>query len=87
MRQDLIRKVQEGTHAIENDGTLEQLNIVLLNCFPTDITGDDYFNDKYFLKNDSIEMSLRWYTGDTTKLPTIKVTEFFEDSETIHNRS
>ncbi len=78
---ELIGKVQSGNYAIENNGSLQELNEVLLMCFPEDITAEDYYDKKYFAKHMSVVHSSKWYDLPTTKLPIIKVTEFFNQSE------
>lgn len=75
MNKKLIKKIQSGTHAIENDGNTKRLLKVLRVCFPK----DEYIpslNHKYYTKNYDIFYSM----SDYTNLPTIPVTDFFKPS-------
>ena len=75
MKQELIDKIQAKTHAIENNGTLEQLNEVLKACFLKDIDAWCLPPLKFVVRKNS---PLGWEISNKTTLPTIKVTEFFE---------
>lgn len=69
----LVDKIQAGTHAIEHNGTLEQLREVLKECFPDSIQ-DVYGTYKYYLKTKKPGF---WTCCNKTFLDTIPVTDFF----------
>ena len=75
MNEKLIKQLIEGTIALKNDGTLDELNKVLKYAFPNDkckIIGDC----KYYLKLDYGENI--WAGNDRIDLPSHSVKEFLK---------
>ena len=75
MNERLIKQLREGTIALKNDGTLEELREVLQYAFPNDyikISG----NRKYYFKHDFGENIWNW--SDKTDLPIHSVKEFLK---------
>ena len=75
MNEKLIKQLREGTIAVENDGTLEELREILQYAFPNDyikISG----NRKYYFKHDFGENIWNW--SDKTYLPSHSVKEFLK---------
>ena len=74
MNEKLIKQLREGTIAIKNDGTLEELNKVLRYAFPNDVSVSKGFTKYYFVSEDKNYWSLH----DTTYLPSHSVKEFLK---------
>lgn len=75
MNEKLIKQLREGTIAVKNDDTLEELGEVLQYAFPNDyikISG----NRKYYFKHDFGENIWNW--SDKTDLPIHSVKEFLK---------
>lgn len=75
MNEKLIKQLREGTVALKNDGTLEELNKVLRYAFTNDkckIIGDC----KYYLKLDYGENL--WVGNDKIDVPSHSVKEFLK---------
>ena len=75
MNEKLIKQLREGTIALKNDGTLEELREVLKYAFPNDDTKSNG-NRKYYFKHDADENIWMW--GEKTDLPTHSVKEFLK---------
>ena len=74
MNEKLIKQLREGTIAVKNDGTLEELREILQYAFPNDyikISG----NRKYYFKHYDKNM---WMFGEKTYLPSHSVKEFLK---------
>ena len=52
MNEKLIKQLREGTIALKNDGTLEELNKVLRYAFPNDVSVSKGFTKYYFVSED-----------------------------------
>ena len=74
MNEKLIKQLREGTIAIKNDGTIDELNKVLKYAFPNDYTKSNG-NRKYYFKHDDENI---WMWGEKTDLPTHSVKEFLK---------
>lgn len=75
MNENLIKQLREGTIALKNDGTLEELNKVLRYAFPNDSTKSNG-NRKYYFKHSADENIWMW--GEKTDLPSYSVKEFLK---------
>ena len=74
MNEKLIKQLREGTIALKNDGTLEELNKVLRYAFSNDVTSSKGYGKYYFV----LEDKKYWYFNDTTYLPSHSVKEFLK---------
>ena len=74
MNKKLIKQLREGTIAVKNDGTLEELNKVLKYAFPNDVSVSRGLTKYYFVSQDKNY----WSLFDTTYLPTHSVKEFLK---------
>ena len=74
MNEKLIKQLREGTIALKNDGTLDELNKVLRYAFPNDVSVSKGFTKYYFVSEDKNYWSLH----DTTNLPSYSVKEFLK---------
>lgn len=77
MNEKLIKQLREGTIALRNDGTLEDLDKVLKYAFPndkTEISGTYKYYYKYYDKHYGYE----WACDNKTNLPTYSVKEFLK---------
>ena len=74
MNEKLIKQLREGTIALKNDGTLDELNKVLRYAFPCERSSSTGILKYYFagLNKDY------WTLEDTTDLPTHSVKEFLK---------
>lgn len=74
MNENLIKQLRERTIALKNDGTLEELNKVLIYAFPNDASVSKGFTKYYFVS----ENKNYWSLYDTTDLPSYSVKEFLK---------
>ena len=74
MNEKLIKQLREGTIALKNDGTLDELNKVLIYTFPNDVQSSKGYCKYYFVSEDKNY----WAFNDTTDLPLHSVKEFLE---------
>ena len=74
MNEKLIKQLREGTIALKNDGTLDELNKVLQYALPNDYTKSNG-NRKYYFKHDDENI---WMWGEKTDLPSHSVKEFLK---------
>lgn len=74
MNEKLIKQLREGTIALKNDGTLDELNKVLRYAFPNDVSVLKGITKYYFVSEDKNYWSLH----DTTNLPSHSVKEFLK---------
>ena len=74
MNEKLIKQLREGTIALKNDGTLDELNKVLKYAFPNDVSVSSGFTKYYFVSEDKNYWSLH----ETTNLPSHSVKEFLK---------
>ena len=74
MNEKLIKQLREGTIALKNDGTLDELNKVLRYAFPNDVSVSKGFTKYYFVSQDKNY----WSLFDTTDLPSHSVKEFLK---------
>ena len=74
MNEKLIKQLREGTIALKNDGTLDELNKVLKYAFPNEPSESKGIANYYFagLNKDY------WTLEDTINLPTHSVKEFLK---------
>ena len=74
MNEKLIKQLREGTIALKNDSTIDELNKVLKYAFPNDASVSKGVTKYYFagLNKDY------WTLEDTTNLPTCSVKEFLK---------
>ena len=74
MNEKLIKQLREGTIALKNDGTLDELNKVLRYAFHNDFSVSKGFTKYYFVSEDKNY----WSLFDTTDLPSHSVKEFLK---------
>ena len=74
MNEKLIKQLREGTIALKNDGTLDELKKVLRYAFPNDASESKGLTNYYFVSEDKNY----WSFNDTTDLPTHSVKEFLK---------
>ena len=74
MNEKLIKQLREGTIALKNDGTLEDLREVLKYAFPEDITNSEG-NYKYYYKRPYYN---EWGCSDIINSQTHSVKEFLK---------
>ena len=74
MNEKLIKQLREGTIALKNDGTLDELNKVLQYAVPNDYTKSNG-NRKYYFATSN---KYYWTLNDTTNLPSHSVKEFLK---------
>ena len=74
MNEKLIKQLREGTIALKNDGTLDELNKVLRYAFPNDVPSSKGYCKYYFVSEDKNY----WSFNDTTDLPLHSVKEFLK---------
>ena len=74
MNEKLIKQLREGTIALKNDGTLDELNKVLKYAFPNDVSVSKSFTKYYFVSKDKNY----WSLFDTTDLPSHSVKDFIK---------
>ena len=80
MNEKLIKQLREGTIAVENDGTLDDLIKILQYAFPKDMTNPQGVL-KYYYKRPYHD---EWIGIDYTHLPTHSVKEFLtQEKETM----
>ena len=74
MNEKLIKQLREGTIALKNDGTLEELEKVLQYAFPNDLysSGQYPYYQAYGFHN------RQWYPEVETNLPSHSVKEFLK---------
>ena len=72
MNEKLIKQLREGTVAVKNDGTIDELNKVLKYAFPNDAAVSKGFTKYYFVS----ENKNYWSLYETTDLPSHSVKEF-----------
>ena len=74
MNEKLIKQLREGTIALKNDGTLDELNKVLRYAFPNEPSESKGIANYYFagLNKDY------WTLNETTNLPSHSVKEFLK---------
>ena len=74
MNEKLIKQLREGTIALKNDGTLNELKKVLKYAFPLDIGNTTGLYLKYSASNKKDY----WTGADTPNLPSHSVKEFLK---------
>ena len=74
MNNKLIQQLREGTIALKNDGTLEELRKVFKYAFPNDASVPKGFTKYYFVSKNKHY----WLLYDTTNLPSYSVKEFLK---------
>ena len=74
MNEKLIKQLREGTIALKNDGTLEELNKVLRYAFPNEPSESKGIRKYYFATSNKDY----WTLNDTTNLPSHSVKEFLK---------
>ena len=74
MNEKLIKQLREGTIALKNDGTLEELNKVLRYAFPNEPSESKGIRKYYFATSNKYY----WTLSDTTNLPSHSVKEFLK---------
>ena len=74
MNEKLIKQLREGTIALKNDGTLEDLRGVLKYAFPKEMTNPQGVLNYYYKRPYHDE----WIGIDYTHLPTHSVKEFLK---------
>ena len=74
MNEKLIKQLREGTIAVKNDGTIDELNKVLKYAFPNDASVSKGFAKYYFVSQDKNY----WSLYETTNLPSHSVKEFLK---------
>ena len=72
MNEKLIKQLREGTIALKNDGTLDELRKVLKYAFPK--YGETNGSFKYYYKREDCA----WEYSNETNLPTHSVKEFLK---------
>ena len=74
MNEKLIKQLREGTIALKNDGTLDELNKVLRYAFPNEPSESKGIRKYYFATSNKYY----WTLNDTTDLPSHSVKEFLK---------
>ena len=74
MNEKLIKQLREGTIALKNDGTLDELKKVLRYAFPNDASESKGLTNYYFASEDKNY----WFLNNTTDLPTYSVKKFLK---------
>jgi len=74
MNQKLIKQLQEGTIAVHNDGTVEELRLVLNEAFPKDNANAVGVHSYYQKEGDNM-----WDSDNQTNLPSYSVKEFLKE--------
>ena len=74
MNEKLIKQLREGTIALKNDGTLDELNKVLRYAFPNDVSVSQAVAKYYFA---GVNKDY-WTLNDETYLPSHSVKEFLK---------
>ena len=74
MNEKLIKQLREGTIALKNDGTLEELEKVLQYAFPNDL----YSRGQYTYYQAHEFLNRQWYPKLETNLPSHSVKEFLK---------
>ena len=74
MNEKLIKQLREGTIALKNDGTLDELNKVLKYAFPNEPSESKGIRKYYFATSNKYY----WTLNDTTNLPSYSVKEFLK---------
>ena len=74
MNEKLIKQLREGTIALKNDGTLDELNKVLRYAFPNEPSESKGIRKYYFATSNKYY----WTLNDTTNLPSHSVKEFLK---------
>ena len=74
MNEKLIKQLREGTIALKNDGTLDELNKVLRYAFPNEPSESKGIAKYYFAGLNKYY----WTLEDTTDLPSYSVKEFLK---------
>ena len=74
MNEKLIKQLREGTIALKNDGTLDELNKVLRYAFPCEHSESKGIRKYYFATSNKYY----WTLNDTTNLPSHSVKEFLK---------
>ena len=74
MNEKLIKQLREGTIALKNDGTLEELEKVLQYAFPNDL----YSSGQYTYYQAHEFLNRQWYPKLETNLPSHSVKEFLK---------
>ena len=74
MNEKLIKQLREGTIALKNDGTLEELDKVLQYAFHNDL----YSSGKFHYYQASGFLNRQWYPKLETNLPSHSVKEFLK---------
>ena len=74
MNEKLIKQLREGTIALKNDGTLEELEKVLQYAFPNDL----YSIGQYTYYQAHGFLNRQWYPKLETNLPSHSVKEFLK---------
>ena len=74
MNEKLIKQLREGTIALKNDGTLDELRKVLKYAFPLDIVNTTVLYLNYSASN----KKYYWIGADTPNLPSHSVKEFLK---------
>lgn len=75
-----LEKLTNGEIAAKNNGTLEQLREVLKHCFPKDLCTTEGSSIFYY-KSKKFEDG--WYPSDKTYLPTINITQLWEELQAL----
>ena len=74
MNEKLIKQLREGTIAVKNDGTIDELNKVLKYAFPNEPSESKGIRKYYFATSNKYY----WTLNDTTDLPSHSVKEFLK---------
>ena len=74
MNEKLIKQLREGTIALKNDGTIDELNKVLKYAFPNEPSESKGIRKYYFATSNKYY----WTLTDTTNLPSHSVKEFLK---------
>jgi hypothetical protein len=77
MNKKLIKQLSDGKIAVKNDGTIDELNEILKEAFPSDDSQSIGIWDYYY----GVEKEHYWGCDSSTTLPTYSVKDFFTDGE------
>jgi hypothetical protein len=77
MNKKLIQQLRNGKIAVKNDGTIDELNEILKEAFPSDDSQSIGIWDFYY----GVEKEHYWGCDSSTNLPSYSVKDFFTDAE------
>jgi hypothetical protein len=80
LNKKLIQQLRNGEIAVENDGTIEQLQQVIKEAFPKDKASTSGISTFYFK---CVSDDISWDSEPNTELPFFSVNDFFIEEKTF----